>query len=376
MWSDESGYQRSGAMVAKTRGGIVTDVNEFNRRNIEEFRSNHGQLGGPFEGAPVLLLHTSGARSGQERVHPLVYLPDDGRYLLFASAGGVDRSPAWYWNLIAHPDASIEVGEDHLKVRAVELSGAERDAKYAEQAHRYPQYAEYQRMTTRTIPVVALIPAKETDGSQQIDFDALYRGESPAAGVAPITTPPWDTKAPSDSVIAWQTGGRIHGDVLDVGCGLGDNAIYLAKNGHRVTGLDISPTALITAEQRAKDAGVEVTLAVADSTELDGYTDAFDTVIDVGQFHVLDDKGRRRYAQAAHRAARPGATLLLSCFSDANPVGQEWRPAVSEGTLRDVLGDAGWDIESLEPATVSGELDGAPVEMGFWYLRAQRRQKI
>ena len=140
----------------------MTEVNEFNRRNIAEFRSNHGRLGGPFEGAPVLLLHTTGARSGQERVHPLMYLADDGRYMLFASAAGADRSPAWYWNLIANPDASIEVGDEHLDVHAVELSGAERDAKYADQAQRYPQYAEYQRMTTRTVPVVALIPKPAT----------------------------------------------------------------------------------------------------------------------------------------------------------------------------------------------------------------------
>jgi SAM-dependent methyltransferase len=212
-----------------------------------------------------------------------------------------------------------------------------------------------------------------SSGSQHIDFDALYRGESPGEGLAPMTTPPWDNKAPSESVIAWQNGGWVHGDVLDIGCGLGDNAIYLAKNGHPVTGLDISRTALIAAERRAKDAGVELTFAVADSTKLDGYTDAFDAVIDVGLFHCLDDDGRRNYAAAVHRATRPGATLLLSCFSDANPVGQEWRPAVSEGTLRDVLGAAGWDITSLEPATLRGELDGAPVEMAFWYLRAQRR---
>jgi hypothetical protein len=75
-----------------------------------------------------------------------------------------------------------------------------------------------------------------------------------------------------------------------------------------------------------------------------------------------------------HRATRPGATLLLSCFSDANPVGEKWpRPAVSEETLRDVLGGAGWDIASLEPATVRGELDGAQAEMAFWYVRARRR---
>src|ERR1700739_4206204 len=84
-----------------------------------------------------------------------------------------------------------------------------------------------------------------------LDFDALYRGESPAEGFPAVTTPPWNTKAPKENVIAWQEGGWVHGDVLDIGCGLGDNAIYLAKSGHSVTGLDISPTALITAERRA-----------------------------------------------------------------------------------------------------------------------------
>jgi SAM-dependent methyltransferase len=212
-----------------------------------------------------------------------------------------------------------------------------------------------------------------SSGSPHIDYEALYRGESPGEGIAPMTTPPWDNNAPSESVIAWQTGGWVRGDVLDIGCGLGDNAVYLAKNGHTVTGLDISPTALKTAKQRAQDAGVDVKFAVADSTKLDGYTDAFDTVIDSGLFHSLDDDGRRSYTAAVHRATRPGATLLLSCFSDANPVGKEPRPAVSEETLRDVLGGAGWDITSLEPATLRGELDGAQVEMAFWYLRAQRR---
>ena len=216
--------------------------------------------------------------------------------------------------------------------------------------------------------------SQESSALPHIDFDALYRGESPGEGLAPVTTPPWDTKAPNENVVEWQTSGWVHGDVLDVGCGFGDNAIYLAKNGHNVTGLDISPTALITAERRAKDAGVDVKFAVADSTKLDGYTDAFDTVIDSGMFHCLDDDGRRSYAAAVHRATRPGASLLLSCFSDANPVGEEWpRPAVSEETLRDVLGGAGWDIASLQPAMVRSELDSAQGEMAFWYVRAQRR---
>ncbi len=215
--------------------------------------------------------------------------------------------------------------------------------------------------------------SQEASAPQSIDYDALYRGESPGDGVAPMTTPPWDNKAASEWVIGWQARGWVHGHVLDIGCGLGDNAIYLANNGHTVTGLDISPTALTTAEQRARDAGVDVKFAVADSTKLDGYTDAFDTVIDSGLFHSLDAEGRRRYVAAVHRATRPGATLLLSCFSDANPAGKDWRPAVSEETLRDVLGVAGWHIVSLEPASLRGELDGAPVEMAFWYLRAQRR---
>jgi cyclopropane fatty-acyl-phospholipid synthase-like methyltransferase len=142
-----------------------------------------------------------------------------------------------------------------------------------------------------------------------------------------------------------------------------------------VTGLDISPTALITAERRAGDAGVNVRFAVTDSTKLEGYTDAFDTIVDSGMFHCLDDDGKRSYAAAAHRATRPAATLLISCFSDANPSDEEWpRPAVSEQTLRDVLSNAGWDIESLEPATWRREMDGNEVEMAFWYVRAQRRQ--
>ena len=189
-----------------------------------------------------------------------------------------------------------------------------------------------------------------------------------------MTTPPWDTKAPKDNVVTWQTQGLVHGAVLDIGCGLGDNAIYLAKQGFDVTGLDISPTALSTAERRAKDAGVHVTFAVTDSTKLEGFTDAFDTIVDSGMFHCLDDNAKRSYAAAAHRATRPGATLLLSCFSDANPADEDWpRPAVSEQTLRDVLGGAGWDIESLEPATWRREIDGQEVEMAFWYVRAQRR---
>ena len=133
-------------------------MGDFNQAQIEEFRANHGRLGGAFEGAPVLLLHSIGARSGHERVNPVMYMADGDRYLVFASAAGADNNPAWYWNLRAHPDAEIEIGDERLDVHAVELTGAERDAKYALQAEKFPGFADYQRRTTRTIPVVALLP--------------------------------------------------------------------------------------------------------------------------------------------------------------------------------------------------------------------------
>lgn len=203
------------------------------------------------------------------------------------------------------------------------------------------------------------------------DFDALYRGESPAEGVPAVTTPPWDTKAPKENVISWQEAGLVHGDVLDIGCGLGDNAIYLAGHGHKVTGLDISATALIAAERRALDARVDVPFAVADATRLEGYTDAFDTVVDSGCYHCLDEEGRRQYAVAVHRAARPGATLLLSAFSDANAERGDWpRPMVSEQTLRQTLGDAGWTITSLETVTVP--IDEQQTDAVMWMLQARK----
>ncbi|MDX6685640.1 MAG: hypothetical protein QOK49_4409 [Baekduia sp.] len=133
-------------------------MSDFNAGIIEEFRTNDGQVGGDFAGAPLLLLHSRGARSGEPRVHPLMYLLDGERYLVFASKAGSDTNPAWYHNLLAHPDTTIEVGGDELAVHATELEGAERDQWYAEQAGRYSGFADYERKTSRRIPVVALTP--------------------------------------------------------------------------------------------------------------------------------------------------------------------------------------------------------------------------
>jgi deazaflavin-dependent oxidoreductase (nitroreductase family) len=123
---------------------------------IEEFRANEGRVGGGFEGAPLLLLHTTGARSGTERINPMMYLVDGDRLVVFASKGGAPTNPDWYYNVQANPDASVEVGTERFPVRARVATGEERDALYAEQSRRYPQFAEYQAGTDRTIPVVIL----------------------------------------------------------------------------------------------------------------------------------------------------------------------------------------------------------------------------
>lgn len=133
-------------------------MTDFNATIIDEFRAKGGQVGGRFEGAPLLILHSRGARSGEPRVHPMMYLQDGDRYVVFASKAGADTNPAWYHNLVAHPDATIELGSDELAVHATELTGAERDAVYAEQARRFPVFADYATKTSRVIPVMALRP--------------------------------------------------------------------------------------------------------------------------------------------------------------------------------------------------------------------------
>ena len=133
---------------------------DFNTRIIEEFRANAGSVGGPFEGATLLLLHTAGAKSGTHYTTPVVYLDDDGRYVIFASKAGAPSHPGWYHNLKAHPELHIEVGDKRLEVTADEVTGAERDRLYARQAERMPQFAEYQANIERVIPIIALTPKR------------------------------------------------------------------------------------------------------------------------------------------------------------------------------------------------------------------------
>jgi deazaflavin-dependent oxidoreductase (nitroreductase family) len=131
-------------------------MNDFNRAIVEEFRTNEGRVGGPFEGAPVLLLTSTGAKSGERRTTPVMYLPDGERMVIFASKGGAPTNPAWYHNLLANPQATVEVGPETVDVNAVVTSGEDRERLFNRQAELYPQFAEYARKTTREIPVVAL----------------------------------------------------------------------------------------------------------------------------------------------------------------------------------------------------------------------------
>ena len=134
-------------------------MSDWNDQTIEEFRANEGRVGGGFEGKPLLLLHTTGRRTGTERVNPLMYLQDGDRWVIFASKGGHTAHPDWLHNIEANPEATIEVGTDSIAVKATVLrEGPERDELYARQVAAFPQFGEYEEKTEghRTIPVVIL----------------------------------------------------------------------------------------------------------------------------------------------------------------------------------------------------------------------------
>ncbi len=131
-------------------------MNDYNRRIIEEFRANGGAVGGPFGGAPVVLLTTTGARTGQKRVNPLVALVDDAKLYVFASKAGAPTNPDWYHNLLAHPEVEVEFGDDRFDAVATPVTGPELDRLFAAQVAQQPGFADYEKATERVIPVVEL----------------------------------------------------------------------------------------------------------------------------------------------------------------------------------------------------------------------------
>jgi deazaflavin-dependent oxidoreductase (nitroreductase family) len=134
----------------------MVDMNEFNKGIIDEFRKNKGKVGGPFENAHMLLLTTKGAKTGKTRVNPLAYLPDGKRYVIIASFAGAPNNPPWYHNLVANPDVSVEVGTEKVNVHATVLGEPDRTNLYKKMAAAMPPFAEYEKKTTRKIPVIAL----------------------------------------------------------------------------------------------------------------------------------------------------------------------------------------------------------------------------
>ena len=205
-------------------------------------------------------------------------------------------------------------------------------------------------------------PIPEPFSRRRETFDKLYRGEPTFEGGPKPTGVPWDIRQAQPRLMELEALGGITGEVLDIGCGLGDNAIYLASRGHSVTGLDGSPAAIEQARDRAAQAGVYptagsagVTFDVADATNLTGYDGRFDTVVDSALYHCLDDDGRQAYAASLYRATRPGARWHLYCFSDGNinglvaPMG-----SVPESNIRDTLTANGWRIDFLGPTTYLG----------------------
>lgn len=189
-------------------------------------------------------------------------------------------------------------------------------------------------------------PAFSTD---DVDFEAFYQNKRPVRGTGTsFDVMPWDIGGPQPVLVDLEETGSLDGDVLDIGCGLGDNSRFLAERGYRVVGVDGSPTALEQARQRTTGTGLDIEFVQGDATRLDGFEQRFDTVVDSALYHCLNDKDRTKYAAALHRATRPGAQLHLFCFSDRDSRAFPLPMAVTKDDLHSHL-DEHWDIRSIEP---------------------------
>jgi deazaflavin-dependent oxidoreductase (nitroreductase family) len=134
----------------------MADLNEFNRNLIDEFRAKGGNVTGMFEKSPLVILTTTGAKSGEPRTFPVVYTRDGDRLVVIASKGGSDENPAWYHNMVAHPTVTVELPDETYQARAVVTEGEERDRLFRAHADRMPNFDEYQTKTRRRLPVIAL----------------------------------------------------------------------------------------------------------------------------------------------------------------------------------------------------------------------------
>src|SRR5699024_4646736 len=179
------------------------------------------------------------------------------------------------------------------------------------------------------------------------DFESIYQGESALGEVAgPGGSLPWDIGGPQPELVSLVESGRVTGKVLDAGCGLGDNSIFLAGRGLSVTAFDCSSSAIEQARTRAGSAETAPEFVIEDATRLDSLAQRFSTVIDSALYHCLDDQQRRDYAAALHRVTLPGATLHLFCVADVDDAGFRMPIVVTPENLRANLGDH-WNIHDI-----------------------------
>jgi deazaflavin-dependent oxidoreductase (nitroreductase family) len=134
----------------------MAEHDDFNRKLIEEFRANNGKVGGMFANTPLLILTTKGAKTGLPREHLLAYSTDGDRLAVIASKGGAPTNPHWYHNVVADPEVTVEVDSEKFQAKAIVTEGEERQRLFDNQAAQMPGFADYQRKTTRVLPVIAL----------------------------------------------------------------------------------------------------------------------------------------------------------------------------------------------------------------------------
>jgi len=190
-----------------------------------------------------------------------------------------------------------------------------------------------------------------------MDFEQIYRDRADSV--------PWDIGEPQPALAELVEAGWCQGRILDIGCGTGELALALAALGHSVTGVDLAPSAIAHAGAKAAERGLEVEFVAADATELGGYDEGFDTVVDSGLLHCLQPSDQVRYLDVLRRICRPGGRVAVLCFADLPSARTPDRGRLTEVGLRELFTD-GWDVEGLEPAAILGLIPDGLGEMSTW----------